>query len=199
MGNARCLKGTSFGISRDYPKEIADARPELWPDFKASRDRHGSRNVQIRFPAALVVNGDVVRDMFPGWHSILRGSRNSNVKARVNELFQLSIEESMMFSGNDVNGDVNDDANDANEGIEVVTEEPETIQASETQEISCSQEPGYLLNVHPPLKEQKTQPPNQQSESANPSPVPPKTSNKGKQPVNRTVAAKKQPSDDNKD
>ena len=91
LSKARMLKGTTFGISRDYPREIRDARRELWDEYKTARSKYGNRNVKLQFPAALVVNGDKVRDLFPGWHSILQGSRNSNVGARVKENFKQEI------------------------------------------------------------------------------------------------------------
>ena len=41
--------------------------------------------MSIKYPAALVINGDTVQDHFPEWHIILRGSRNSNVPHRIQE------------------------------------------------------------------------------------------------------------------
>ncbi|KAH3833418.1 hypothetical protein DPMN_106728 [Dreissena polymorpha] len=42
MDNAKLLRGTYFGISRDYLREISDARKQLWPEFKAARDKYGA-------------------------------------------------------------------------------------------------------------------------------------------------------------
>ena len=38
--NAKLLRGTHYSINRDYPKEISDARRELWPELKAIRERN---------------------------------------------------------------------------------------------------------------------------------------------------------------
>ena len=85
LSNAKRLKGTSFGISRDYPSEISEARKELWPEFKMAREKYGPRRVSLRFPASLVINGDTVKDLFPDWHEVLKGSRNSDVRNRIDE------------------------------------------------------------------------------------------------------------------
>ncbi|KAH3853011.1 hypothetical protein DPMN_095534 [Dreissena polymorpha] len=83
MDNAKLLRGTSFGISRDYPREISDARKQLWPEFKAARDKYGAKNVKMAFLAALVIHGETVKNAFPDWHSTLRCSRNADVTAHV--------------------------------------------------------------------------------------------------------------------
>ena len=76
MANARSLRDTPYGISRDHPPEIAKARQKLWPQFKAARSDPANR-AGIGYPAKLIVNGEVVCDMFPDWDSIMRGSRIS--------------------------------------------------------------------------------------------------------------------------
>ena len=76
IGNAYKLANTNLGISRDYPKEIVDARSELWPLYKSERQKYSKSNVFIRFPAQLVVNGRIAADKFPDWRSVLNGSRN---------------------------------------------------------------------------------------------------------------------------
>ncbi|KAH3879980.1 hypothetical protein DPMN_003892 [Dreissena polymorpha] len=88
MDSAKLLKITHFGILRDYPREISEARKDLWPDLKAARDKYGSKNVKMLFPAALSVHGEVIRNLFPDWHSVLRGSRNSDVASRIDQRFQ---------------------------------------------------------------------------------------------------------------
>ena len=59
------LKGTQFAIREDFPAEIHSARGKLWDDFKNAK----SQNLKARivYPAKLVVDGRVVRDMFPRW------------------------------------------------------------------------------------------------------------------------------------
>ena len=76
IGNAYKLANTNLGISRDYPKEIVDARSELWPLYKSERQKYSKSNVFIRFPAQLVVNGRIAADKFPDWRSVVNGSRN---------------------------------------------------------------------------------------------------------------------------
>ena len=41
--------------------------------------------MSIKFPAALKVNGTIIKDHFPEWNNVLKGSRNSNVQSRVQE------------------------------------------------------------------------------------------------------------------
>ena len=59
------LKGTQFASREDFPAEIRSARGELWDEFKSAK----SQNLRARivYPAKLVVDGRVVRDMFPEW------------------------------------------------------------------------------------------------------------------------------------
>ena len=85
LKNATRLKGTTFGISRDYPVEISEARQELWPDFKVAREKYGPRRVSIKYSASLVINGDTVKDMFPDWHQLLNGSRHFDVREQIDE------------------------------------------------------------------------------------------------------------------
>ena len=75
LENAKKLKDTSFGINRDYPKEIISARSKLWPAFKKAREENPKGNVYIGYPAKLIVNKRVVIDQFPDWRKVLNGSR----------------------------------------------------------------------------------------------------------------------------
>lgn len=93
LSNASRLKGTSYGISRDYPSEINEARKALWPEFKIAREKYGPKKVAIKFPAALKVNGVTVKDHFPDWSEVLKGSRNSNVPNRVQEQVKILASE----------------------------------------------------------------------------------------------------------
>ena len=79
------LKGTPYGISRDYPQEITHARQKLWPQYKAARENPLNR-VTIGYPAKLIVNGVVVCDLFPEWNSVNKGSRISLIKQGDNQL-----------------------------------------------------------------------------------------------------------------
>ena len=79
LNNANKLKDKPrFGINKDYPSEITQARSQLWPLYKSERDKNPNAKVYIGFPAKLVVRGQVKKDLFPEWHTILRGSRCNN-------------------------------------------------------------------------------------------------------------------------
>ena len=75
IGAANKLKNTPYGINKDYPKEITSARSQLWPLYKTERAKNPDASVYIGFPAKLVVRGRVVKDLFPDWFTVLRGSR----------------------------------------------------------------------------------------------------------------------------
>lgn len=66
------LAGTQFSIDRDYPSEIRQARKRLWPEVKRLRAREGKKSVKLVFPAAIKVNGAIVKDEFPGWDSTIK-------------------------------------------------------------------------------------------------------------------------------
>lgn len=69
------LKGSTFGIDRDYPRELADARKELYTSKVAREARSRKQKVKILYPAKLIVNGKMIQDKFPDWSSTLKESR----------------------------------------------------------------------------------------------------------------------------
>ena len=71
MKEAKRQKGTRFSIDRDYPSEKADARKKLWPEVKRLRGFPG-QNVQLQFPARIVLNGQITKDAFPHWDETLK-------------------------------------------------------------------------------------------------------------------------------
>ena len=71
------LSNTNYGINKDFPKEITEARSKLWPLYKTERQRNPRGSVYIGFPAKLVVGKRVVEDLFPDWYTVIRGSRCS--------------------------------------------------------------------------------------------------------------------------
>ncbi|KAH3817578.1 hypothetical protein DPMN_119117 [Dreissena polymorpha] len=75
LARAYKLKRSPFGIERQYPKEIARARKELYQSQEAVQGRQLHQKVQIKYPARLYINGRVVRDMFPEWYSMLATDR----------------------------------------------------------------------------------------------------------------------------
>ena len=66
FGKSKRLKGTSYAIHEDYPAEIRSARGKLWGDFCKARSEN--RKARIVYPAKLIVDGTVVKDMFPAWN-----------------------------------------------------------------------------------------------------------------------------------
>lgn len=82
LQNAYKLKDTQFGIHRDYPKEILNARSSLWPSYKQAKANNPRADVSIGYPAKLLINGRVVADKFPNWREVLRGSRTSEPVVR---------------------------------------------------------------------------------------------------------------------
>lgn len=69
------LKRSGFGLDRDYPKEIAMARKELYSSNEAKEGRSKQQRVQIKYPAKLYIEGRLVSDKFPGWFKVLNQSR----------------------------------------------------------------------------------------------------------------------------
>ena len=63
------LRDTKFKISLDHPREITCARKTLLPDLKQAKALNSLAKVTILYPAKLVVNGRVVKDLFPEWDS----------------------------------------------------------------------------------------------------------------------------------
>ena len=75
MGEAKRLKNTPHAVDRDYPPEIATARKRLWPEVKRLRSLAGSTdNIQLKYPAKIVKNGQTVQDAFPYWDTLIKAS-----------------------------------------------------------------------------------------------------------------------------
>lgn len=81
LASAYKLRDTNFGINRDYPPEIVNARSNLWADYKLEKSRHREGSVYIGFPAKLVVDRKVIRDEFPDWKEVLKRSRVATRKS----------------------------------------------------------------------------------------------------------------------
>ena len=76
LSAARSLRGTPYGISRDFPPEITKARQVLCSQFKEARGNPLNR-VTIAYPAKLIVNSVIVCDFFSDWDIVMKGSRIS--------------------------------------------------------------------------------------------------------------------------
>lgn len=68
------LRGTIFSVSRDYPKEIVEARRRLTPRFKSQRENRNNK-ASIEYAAKLIVNGKVIADEFADWYPALERDR----------------------------------------------------------------------------------------------------------------------------
>lgn len=75
LSNAKRLKGTPYGINRDYPKEIADARRDLYKELKQIKRDEPEADVTLQYPAKLIVDGSVRTDRFPKWRETMKKSR----------------------------------------------------------------------------------------------------------------------------
>lgn len=75
MKNTSALRETRFSVSRDYPVEITRARKTLWSDYKQARANNRNAKIAILYPAKLMLNGSIVKDLFPEWDAVTRGSR----------------------------------------------------------------------------------------------------------------------------
>ena len=70
-------RDSSYGISKDYPNEIARARQSLWRQYKTTLDANPSKRVTLGYSARITVNNETETDCFPHWYLILQGSRIS--------------------------------------------------------------------------------------------------------------------------
>ncbi|XP_053390873.1 uncharacterized protein LOC128553721 [Mercenaria mercenaria] len=75
LSKAYLLKGKDFGINRDYPPEIVQARSRLWPTYKDMKAKNRKGAVFIGYPVKLRVNKKIIRDEFPVWREIMQQSR----------------------------------------------------------------------------------------------------------------------------
>ena len=77
LANAYKLRNTNMDTNKDFPKEIVNARSELWSSYKQEKQKTPNNKVYIGFPAKLVVNGKVICDKFPDWRDVLKGWRTN--------------------------------------------------------------------------------------------------------------------------
>ena len=73
--NAKKLKGTQYGINRDDPNEIVQARKPLFKKKKELQSANPLSTVSIQYPAKLVMDGKVVTDMFLDWANAMKLNR----------------------------------------------------------------------------------------------------------------------------
>ncbi|KAH3713303.1 hypothetical protein DPMN_171684 [Dreissena polymorpha] len=85
MRKVYLLKNSRFGRDQQYPKEISSARSTLYKSEAAVDARANRRNVQIRYPARLFINGKCMQDMFPVWYEVLGSDRTGGVNMHKKE------------------------------------------------------------------------------------------------------------------
>ena len=69
------LKGTKFRVDRDYPREIVEARKRLQFCEKAEQARRRGSRIQVKYPARLFIDGQLVIDEFPEWFDCMKVNR----------------------------------------------------------------------------------------------------------------------------
>ena len=77
IDSAKKLKGLGFGINRDIPKELVEARKRLWARLKAEKAKNSNAKLVIAYPAKLIMDKKVIQDSIPDWHAIMNQSRFS--------------------------------------------------------------------------------------------------------------------------
>ena len=70
LSNASKLRKSVFGISRDFPQEIVNARKILRREMEPLKERFPSSSISIQYPAKLTIDGRT--DMFPKWDEIMK-------------------------------------------------------------------------------------------------------------------------------
>ena len=75
LSNASNLKDTAFGVSRDYPQELINARKPLRAEMKTLKSKFPRAKISIQYPAKLIIDGRVHQDMFPRWREYMKCDR----------------------------------------------------------------------------------------------------------------------------
>ena len=70
LQTAYMLRGSTFSVSRDFPKEIVNVRRSLLPQYKEQKQIRGNR-VSMEYPAKIIVNSKVIADGFPDWYQLI--------------------------------------------------------------------------------------------------------------------------------
>ena len=71
IDSAKKLKGLGFGINRDIPKELVEARKPLWARLKSEKAKDPNAKLVIAYPAKLIMNKTVIQDSIPDRHAIM--------------------------------------------------------------------------------------------------------------------------------
>jgi hypothetical protein len=158
LENAYKLAGTVYGINRDYPKEIVEARSRLWQKYKTEKESNPRRTVKIAYPAKLIVRGQVVQDEFPDWNEVLKSSRaqpdqpaqslpNDTAKANQANRTKIYVARNHNTSSRPT---IISENRFANLEVESNASTPDSSMNSEIQE-ACSENEGDLLSESQPI------------------------------------------------
>ena len=120
LSHANRLQGTPFGVNRDYPQEIIAARKPLFKEKKSLKAKQPNSSISIQYPAKLIVDGRVVKDMFPDWFKIMKCDRlDSKLGSIRTEPLNTQTGQSEQVFDSDPDYS---DTNSENEQIEMATE-----------------------------------------------------------------------------
>ena len=131
MSRAYIVRNTPFSIGYDLPKEIKEARKKLWDQVKRIRQTSPRIKFQIVYPAKLIVEGRIVRDEFPDWGKVMKGSRMTDFDhIDRNFLFDQDLRTSGEVRTRDqlattqVNSDMNGQASSARDNLNMSSSGP---------------------------------------------------------------------------
>lgn len=102
LSNANKLKNSPYGINRDYPQEIIEARKPLLQEKRTLKQAYPDSHISIQYPAKLIRDGRVVKDMFPDWYKIMKSDRlTSSDTRRMESVSRGDLEEHVFDSNSD--------------------------------------------------------------------------------------------------
>lgn len=159
LSNADKLQGSNFGINRDYPQEIVNARKPLFKEKKELKNQFPSAKLSIQFPAKLIKDGHVIRDMFPNWHNVLKRDRLSQLEYSINN------SEGTVFDNETM------ESNDSDMELETDTLPPPSLRVprspTTTRDISSPNPFSHVRGFSADRSESERDPPNRANDATN--------------------------------
>ena len=120
LSHANRLQGTPFGVNRDSPQEIIAARKPLFKEKKSLKVKQPNSSISIQYPAKLIIDDRVGKDMFPDWFKIMKCDRlDSKLGSIRTEPLNTQTGQSEQVFDSDPDYS---DTNSENEQIEMATE-----------------------------------------------------------------------------
>ncbi|KAH3787272.1 hypothetical protein DPMN_165393 [Dreissena polymorpha] len=123
LSKAYKLNRIHFGLDRQYPKEIARARKELYQSKEAEYAPRSNKRVQIKYPAALFINDRSIEHKFQEWFSVLGIDRLKRCPDTT-PIQRAYSKESVINSSS--KSDSNDDDDDQDTADEIARQKPST-------------------------------------------------------------------------